>query len=319
MPVVQNSHRIAVNSSANGVSFSFASYVSPNTYADAGFAPTQGFVFVHGQNRDADEMVNAFKAAVPKAVSAGFISQAGDAVLLAPVFAHAEDTAKQLFPSALTWCGNDWMQGLDSPSAAVSSFDVLTGAFKWLATTYPSIKTFVLVGHSAGGQTVQRYTVVNPSTSSPSRYIIANPSSVAYFTAERPNCTVSSSCTCTAPGYTQCCSSFNEWKYGLDDYTPRFEHAAMTASNHTSVINRYIGRTVHYLYGTADSAGQTNGCESNAQGLGHFDRGQKWWTYLTAHWPSVTSTQTKDNVQGIGHDGVGMLSSTEGVQRLFQS
>ena len=111
---------------------------------------------------------------------------------------------------------NDWMEGLDSSTEAVSSFNVLRAAFDWLAATYPSISTLVLAGHSAGGQTVQRWAVTNPSTTSPNRYVIANPSSMAWFTTERPNCTVTSDCVCTAPGYSKCCTRFNDWKVCCD-------------------------------------------------------------------------------------------------------
>ncbi|EJD40212.1 hypothetical protein AURDEDRAFT_115982, partial [Auricularia subglabra TFB-10046 SS5] len=317
MPIVQNSHRIAINASVNGNAFSFASYVAPNFYQDATFKPKQGHVWVHGQNRDGDAMVRTYKASIGGAVDAGYIQSDGDVVVLSLVFAHAEDEAKSLFPGVLTWCGNLWMEGGDADVAPVSSFNVLRAAFDWLAQKYPSIDTFVVGGHSAGGQTVQRWAVVNPTDPIPNRYIIANPSSVAYFTPERPNCNATSTCACFAPGYTDCCANFNDWKNGLDNYPHRFQKAAMTAADKTPVVNRYLARTIHYLYGTADNSGTNNGCGPNAQGLGHFDRGQKWWAYLTANWPQVSSTQTIDNVEGVGHDSTGIWSSVAGLRRVY--
>ncbi|KZV98112.1 hypothetical protein EXIGLDRAFT_763791 [Exidia glandulosa HHB12029] len=319
MPIVQNSHRIAINSSVNGVSFSFATYVAPNYYADSTFKPKQGHVWIHGQGRGGDEMVNAYKNSLPKAVSAGLVAER-DVVVLSIVLPHQEDEAKSLFPGVLTWCANEWMEGGDARSAQVSSFNVLRSSFDWLAQTYPSITTFVIGGHSAGAQLVQRWAVTNPTDPVPHRYIIANPSSVAYFTSERPNCNVTSSCSCIAPGYeSQCCSDFNDWKNGLNNYPHRFQNAAMNAANKQSIIDRYISRRIHYLYGGNDNEGTANGCGPNAQGLGHYDRGQKWWSYLTRNWPRVTSTQTQDNVAGIGHDSSGIWSSTQGLKRVYGS
>ncbi|KAH7098386.1 hypothetical protein BKA62DRAFT_713441 [Auriculariales sp. MPI-PUGE-AT-0066] len=312
MPVVQNSHRISIQGSVNSVAFSFATYVAPNTYNDTSFKPKQGHVWVHGQGRNGDEMVNTYKNSIGPAVAAGYVAQASDVVVLSIVLPNSDDEAKSLFPSVLTWEGNSWMEGADANEAAISSFNVIRSAFDWLASTYPTITTFALGGHSA---------VVNPTDSSPNRYIIANPSSVAYFTNERPNCNTTSTCSsCVAPGYeSQCCSKFNDWKTGLDNYPYRYQKSAMTASDKAPVINRYIARKIHYLYGSADNGGTTNGCAANAQGIGHFDRGQKWWDYLTRNWAAVKNTQTKDNIDGVAHDSSGIWTSPKGLQRVYSS
>ena len=104
---------------------------------------------------------------------------------------------------------------------------------------------------------------------------------------------------------------------GLNNYPHRFQKPAMTASDKSLIVNRYIARTIHYLYGTADTSGTTNGCGPNAQGLGHYDRGQKWWSYLTRNWPSVTKTQTVDYINGVGHDSSAMWSSVAGLRRVY--
>lgn len=318
MPIVQNSHRIAINASLNNHAFSFATYVAPNYYDDPSFTPKQGHVWLHGQPRNGDEMVNVYKNSIEGAVAAGYVASDHDVVVLSLVLPHREDGALKLFPNVLTWCGNEWMEGGDSRDAPVSSFNVLRASFDWLAQKYPSIETFVVGGHSAGGQTVQRWAVANPTDPVPNKYIIANPSSVAYFTPQRPNCNTTSSCSCIAPGYeSMCCSGFNNWKYGLQNYTHRFQNAALNAPNKRPIIDRYLRREIHYLYGTKDNGGTTNGCAANAQGLGHFDRGQKWWGYLTSNFPNVTQKQTIDNVDGVGHDSNGIWTSAQGLKRVY--
>ncbi|KZW03433.1 hypothetical protein EXIGLDRAFT_758790, partial [Exidia glandulosa HHB12029] len=134
----------------------------------------------------------------------------------------------------------------------------------------------------------------------------------------RPNCNTTSSCQCIAPGYeSECCSNFNDWKYGLNKYTERFQSAEISAADKQPIIDRYLARTIHYMYGGADNGGTTNGCAANAQGLGHFDRGQKWWAYLNKNWPQVAQTQTVDNIDGVGHDSSGIWSSAAGLKRVY--
>ena len=63
---------------------------------------------------------------------------------------------------------------------------------------YPGMEHIVIVGHSAGGQTVQRYALTAPHAAPaaapkggaavappPVRYVVANPSSFGYLNASR--------------------------------------------------------------------------------------------------------------------------------------
>lgn len=102
-PEVKDSHRITFNSSVNGNNFSVAAYISPNVFADPGFKPTQGHVWIHGEGRNADEMVTSYKAAKSAALLNGDLGNVNDTVMLAPIFAHDNDAAKSMFPQVLTW------------------------------------------------------------------------------------------------------------------------------------------------------------------------------------------------------------------------
>ena len=55
---------------------------------------------------------------------------------------------------------------------------------------FPNLTTVVLIGHSGGGQLLNRYAIVGKSATTLAgihvRYVIANPSSYFYFSDDRP-------------------------------------------------------------------------------------------------------------------------------------
>ena len=101
--------------------------------------------------------------------------------------------------------------------APASSFDALDAILARLADQrlFPNLKQVVVAGHSGGGQVVQRYAIAGKGEVALTkngigvRYVIANPSSYAYFTAERPEPSIAASC----PRY-------NNWKYGMEQRPP---------------------------------------------------------------------------------------------------
>ncbi len=79
--------------------------------------------------------------------------------------------------------------------APISSFAALDAILAKLAdrTLFPDLTTIVVAGHSGGGQVVQRYAILGQGEAAPIaagiavRYVVANPSSYAYFSADRPD------------------------------------------------------------------------------------------------------------------------------------
>ena len=78
--------------------------------------------------------------------------------------------------------------------APISSFEVIDVILARLAdrARFPDLRRVVVAGHSGGGQMVQRYAVVGHGEAALTaagiavRYVVANPSSYLYFSAERP-------------------------------------------------------------------------------------------------------------------------------------
>src|SRR3546814_9718406 len=94
------------------------------------------------------------------------------------------------------------------------------------------------------------------------RFVIANPSSYAYFDAQRPMAFDPASC----PG-------FNHWKYGLQNLP-----AYAAGQTPVQLEDNYIKRDMVYLLGQQDINPEhqalDKGCEAQTQGPNRLLRGQ---------------------------------------------
>jgi pimeloyl-ACP methyl ester carboxylesterase len=152
---------------------------------------TKVLIIIHGTLRNAD----AYYAAGEE-----LLAKAGDladgTMVVAPQFLIGPDVdAFSLNAQTLAWTQNGWKGGEAARQPApISSFAALDALLKHFADRrlYPSLKTIVVMGHSAGAQLVQRYAVaareIEDLTSAgiSVRYLVANPSSYLYFDNERP-------------------------------------------------------------------------------------------------------------------------------------
>ena len=117
--------------------------------------------------------------------------------------------------SALVWPGSQWSAGGDNQypfaqKGEISAFYVLDEVIKYYDNKemFPNMKSIVLVGHSMGGQMMQRYAAIgkNLDTSSRLVYWVGNPSSYTWLNSFRLS--VSScrnfSCACSAASMASC-------------------------------------------------------------------------------------------------------------------
>jgi hypothetical protein len=150
---------------------------------------TRALVVVHGAGRDAD---NYFLSAA----AAAFLADAlEDTIVISPRFASLDGNCKDaLGENEISWtCGGiSWRAGGPSTNyKQLTSFDLMDEILRRLARkdVFPSLKSIVLTGHSAGGQFVSRYQMANKvheTLGLPLAYVISNPSSYAYLDPERP-------------------------------------------------------------------------------------------------------------------------------------
>jgi pimeloyl-ACP methyl ester carboxylesterase len=261
----------------------------------------RAIVIVHGLLRNAE----TYEATGEAAVQAGGAA-AAHTLVVAPQFLTGEDVAAHgLSADTLRWNRGTWLDG--SPAVApapLSAFDALDALVARLAdrTRFPALREIVVAGHSAGGQLVQRYAVVrHASPDDALRYVVANPSSYVYFSAERPNAA------------TGACPHFDDWKYGLGDPPPYVRNPA-------GLESLYVARRVTYLLGLLDTDPNhpvlDKSCAAEREGAYRLIRGRNYVDYLHARHPEGTN-QDEVEVPGVGHDGRGMFTSPCGLAVLF--
>ncbi|CAN7244180.1 alpha/beta hydrolase [Pseudomonas sp. LjRoot277] len=265
-------------------------------------------IIVHGRLRNADTYR---QSAVHAAEQAG---QSASTLVLAPQFLNDTDVAAHpVADSVLRWQGNDWMAGgLSTAPFSLSSYAALDEIIARIGDRkqFPDVKQIVIAGHSGGAQVVQRYALLGhdqPALKAADiqvRYVIANPSSYAYFDERRP----------VAFSHAGC-PNFNRWKYGLAGLPAYAE--GQTAKQ---LEEKYVKRDVVYLLGQQDSDPKQpaldKSCEAQAQGANRLARGRNYFAYLKRLNPQGLSQQLIE-VPGVGHDGDGMFNSPQGQKALF--
>jgi len=258
-------------------------------------AITRVLVMVHGAGRDAD---NYFRSAVAAAFLAGALE---NTLVIAPRLASndALRCRDSLDANEVSWNCNSWRSGGAALNdTAVTSFDFLDEILRKVARreVFPNLKAIVVAGHSAGGQVVNRYEMTNQvhdGLGVPVTYVVANPSSYAYPSAERPT-EAAWTLTANPPGYIpevpanmpafrslgsgRGCTTYDQWPYGLEDRT------GYSAKQSDSQLRRQLAsRPTTYLVGELDIlplAGFDSSCPAMAQGPTRQARGQAFGKYV---------------------------------------
>lgn len=274
-------------------------------------AISRAVIVLHGRLRNADVY---YMSAHTAQVAAG--GDGKSALMIVPQFlAEIDIEAHKLPADMLRWSLEGW-EGGDAALAPnpVSSFEALDAILAKLSDRriFPNLKQVVVAGHSGGGQVAQRYAIAGKGAAMLSRqhievrYVVANPSSYAYFSGERPVPAIAASC----PGY-------NNWKYGMDERPPYLADATPAA-----LEQRYVERDVIYLLGTLDTNPEhpalDKSCMAKAQGPYRYARGHAYVDAMAKRDNGTPNHRVWD-VAGVGHDGDKMLTSKCGLAALFDS
>jgi Alpha/beta hydrolase family len=272
-------------------------------------------IVVHGLERS-DE--NSFARIVAAARASG---KEPVTLVLAPKFKTTEDQpgADEHFWSSDGWPSGDLSQDDKDRTRRLSSFAVVDRLVAELsdATRFPALRRVVLVGHSAGGQFVNRYVAVGrlgegvgePNGRLEYRFVIANPSSYLYLDERRP---VPGSDRFEPPR--QAPPGYNVWRHGLE------RRKAYADGVSVDEIRRNVfERAAYYLIGTADSKRDRSLSTSPAsmlQGDNRYDRWEKFRRYvgLFPQWRGAVFAE----VLGAGHSGAQMFDSRAARQAMFE-
>lgn len=285
----------------------------------------RAIIVVHGVLRNADEYYPHMMEAVEQA---GLESST---LVIAPQFLIEQDiTEFGLADDVLYWdgeSGEGWKIGDDSVSseknprtASASSFDVVDRMIEQIALqgSFPNLKVMIVIGHSAGGQYVNRYAAgTQIGDSLPEnihlRFIVANPSTFVYFNQERwlPETTNEFAVPESAD------PDYSDYKYGLDKL-----NAYMAAAGVETIRARYPQKDVVYLLGGEDIKEAHLEQTPNAmlQGQHRLERGQVYYHYLKHYFgEEITQTQKIAIIPCVGHDHGAIFSSEAGLKYLFEA
>ncbi|WP_257167844.1 alpha/beta hydrolase [Bradyrhizobium sp. SRS-191] len=270
---------------------------------------TRAVLVLHGRLRNANVY---FETAKKAQAAAGPLGAA--TLLIVPQFlAQADIEPHHLPDDILRWQLTGWQAGDAALGPRpVSSFEALDAILAHLANRalFPALAEVVIAGHSGGGQMVQRYAIAGRGEAALAerrvsvRYVVANPSSYAYFSASRPEPAIAAAC----PGY-------DDWKYGMAK-RPAYLADATPAQLETT----YVSRRVIYLLGTRDTdpdhPALDKTCMAKAQGASRHARGHAYAAAMAAR-PGGTPRHQLWDVVGVGHNGNKMLTSPCGLKALF--
>ncbi|WP_263376296.1 hypothetical protein [Granulicella aggregans] len=245
-------------------------------------------------------------------------------LLIVPQFLEQVDIDAHHLPgNILRWAPEAWMNGADAINAPVSTFTAIDSLLALVANraVFPNLKTVIVAGHSAGGQLTQRYAVATHGNDSLTRngvhlrFVIANRSSLVYFSPERPVLSNLSEFTFAIPSAT-CSGKYNHWKYGLVDPPPY-----LASEDLSQLESHYIARDIIYLLGTADNDPNhpelDKSCPGELEGPYRFYRGKAYFRYLQGRHHDLT--QQLWTVPGVAHDSAKMFGSVCGLAALFDS
>ncbi|MEG8234368.1 alpha/beta hydrolase [Pseudomonas orientalis] len=268
---------------------------------------TRALIIVHGRLRNAQTYL---QSGIDAANHAGV---GGDTLVIAPQFLNQADVKRNhLGDQVLQWKANDWMAGEPSTGPGhISSYAALDQIIKHLGnrTLFPALKEIVIAGHSGGGQVVQRFALTghdHPLLQTEGislRYVVANPSSYAYFSPQRP-----------VPFEAASCPGFNDWKYGMQNLPNYVGHQGAQ-----QLEQAYVSRDITYLLGQQDTdpnhPALDKSCEAETQGAYRLIRGHNYVDYLRQRHPQLGHRLVE--VPGVGHDGDKMFTSPQGQKVLF--
>lgn len=229
-------------------------------------------------------------------------------------------------PKRIFWGKNDkWKGGgkwalelkLAGYGKTRSSFWVMDRLLKTMIKKYPNIQDITLVGHSAGGQFLQRYAATSALENDlyeegrETHFVVANSSSYLYFHPFRRH-----NDKWRLP-FLLACPNYNHYRYGLEIFDPvGFSYLVHTGPQ--NMRDWYPHRRVTYLLGKKDdhqNGNMDNSCAARLQGKNRLERGKIYYRYMNDFFAGHEHDLAL--VPDVGHDAKKMFSSPQGQQAIL--
>lgn len=295
----------------------------------------RGLIVIHGLGRDADSY---YRSSLAATFLAGALE---DTIVIVPRFASSEGgpCKDTLAAGEISWhCQprfDSWRTGGPSPDGSTTSFDVVDELLRKLnrKDVFPKLSAIVVAGHSAGGQFVNRYEMANTvhdTVDVKPTYVVANPSSYAYFDDLRPTGSAfPSNVAALPPGYQPPlpsnpppafaayfdhanCATYNKWPYGMHE---RNGYAAKLSEE--QLRKQLAARPTTYLLGELDILplyGFDSSCAAMAQGATRLARGFAYAKYVGDRYGAKHRAV---EVPACGHSARCMFTSETSLPLLF--
>jgi len=233
----------------------------------------------------------------------------GDVSIMAPCYLTDVDLAGAAVEGNILFGYTTWVSGHSNTQPAsveTSAYEVLDELVNYYldTTKFPALEAVVIAGHSAGGQMSQRYAALRKNGANEDRvhYWVGNPGSLVWLTEDRP-----------APN--EACEGVDSYKYGLTDKFPAYALGDTNDLGRDGIVQRYLGRKVHYAFGLEDNGPGDTRCQAVTQGSSHLERGQNFVAMLD-NLGGMPAGSSVDYIPGASHQADAMVQSTEGLNKV---
>ncbi len=205
----------------------------------------------------------------------------------------------------------------------LSAYEILDHILTSIMTSghFPNLDNIMVLGHSAGGQLVNRYAACNTIEDTVAinhhvsmRYLVMAPSSYVYMDGKR----ISRSDPTTFIFPFNAYKKYNDWGYGLEHLYSYHKRHHITAE---MIRLQYRYRRVLYLVGDQDTTDAALSKTKSAmlEGGNRLERLKIYYQHLQNHYGKEISTyHTMAIIKGVGHSSRKLMLSEEGKRFILK-
>jgi hypothetical protein len=263
-----------------------------------------------------------------KELLANYNRQEDNIIILAPQFLRPKHLVENTEEKLLYWNVSPFWGSSKSTTKSfdgelrISAYHILEDIIADFCDKkiFPKLNRITILGHSAGGQLVNRFAASNTVEFDKARpqkidvkYIVMNPSSYIYFSPKR---TVGwSNKTFEIPSDAQIGNNrgYNNYGYGLNALYSYHRKKRLTAEKMREL---YPQRKILYLLGQKDcvaDGSMSTHPSAMIQGRNRLERGKIYFGHLFDEFgPEIKENQKLRVVKGVGHYGKGIILSIPG-------
>lgn len=284
---------------------------------------------IHSANHDA---IMAYNDCMELINSHGNLNKS--TLVIAPQFLMEKHIKSSTDKNLLFWKVSPfWGSSISTTKSAgkdlrISAYSILVQLISSICsrTTFPNVQRLTILGHSAGGQLVNRFAasntvefdVVRPAGVH-CRYIVMNPSSYVYFSPKRSVNGSIRNFSVPPPKVIENHPGYNNYGYGLDKLYSYHRKEGLTAEK---IRQRYPQRNVIYLLGEKDCHSDSSMSvhpHAMLEGENRLERGKIYYGHLIDEFgPSIKNTQRMVIIPKVGHSGREMMLSKRGRRFILK-